>query len=186
MSILFEKLTRRMPLAARILMTPFRTQNVPPPMSSYVLDLPSTPVHIAFSPVKDTLVVLFAEGFCQIWNLRSATKKLKGVRGETKAADPVLVGTVKLFDPEDIIEARQICIDADARVVALGSKSTNGDCLIDNTGNVLTGMGVESIGRITLNGDGKIIAVNRNGSLLSTSTYSLNWSKSPTNILPCS
>lgn len=76
----------------KLLITPFRTQNVPPPMSSYHLDLPRTPIHVSFSQHEDALVVLFEDGNAQVWDLD--TKLPVGgssrLRGGGKVADPKL------------------------------------------------------------------------------------------------
>jgi elongator complex protein 1 len=166
-----ENMTDGERLVARILMTPFRTQNIPPPMSSYIIEVPSTPVHVAFSPVKDVMAVLLPEGRCQVWNLRSATKKLKGPRGSAKAADPVLVSTIRLFPSEEDVEPRQICIDIEGRIVALGSNATSGDCLMDRSGDIKKDMISDAIGRLALDGAGKVIAVTQNGSILSIGEF---------------
>ncbi|KAL4265189.1 Elongator complex protein 1 [Pleurotus pulmonarius] len=64
---------------SKILLTPFRMQNVPPPMSSFQLDFagnPSlhpvqVPVHAAFCTSKDILAVLWESGFVEVWNLNT-------------------------------------------------------------------------------------------------------------------
>ncbi|KAJ2918056.1 hypothetical protein MD484_g2395, partial [Candolleomyces efflorescens] len=71
--------------ASSILLTPFRTQNVPPPMSSHQLavkavsslDSPSSlykaknPVHVAFSADGDALACLWEDGLLQLWALNT-------------------------------------------------------------------------------------------------------------------
>ncbi|KAI0314583.1 IKI3 family-domain-containing protein [Amylostereum chailletii] len=63
-----------------ILLTPFRTQNVPPPMSSFQLAIqPSaaiskrTPVHMSFTALEDILAVLWDSGFVELWRLHTRT-----------------------------------------------------------------------------------------------------------------
>jgi len=67
-------------LQANIFLTPFRTQNIPPPMSSYRLSVPSpgilvsdkrTPIHASFSPTEDVLAVLWEVGYVELWNLQT-------------------------------------------------------------------------------------------------------------------
>jgi elongator complex protein 1 len=72
--------------SATILLTPFRTQNVPPPMSSCQLSLrvtsgtPSaaslchlslTPIYMSFSPTEDVTAFLWEKGRVEIWNLNT-------------------------------------------------------------------------------------------------------------------
>jgi elongator complex protein 1 len=70
-------------------MTPFRSQNVPPPMSSFKLVLPSAraPVHASFSSTDDTVAFLWESGLLQAWNLQTRLGP-----GPGKIMDPVKVG----------------------------------------------------------------------------------------------
>jgi elongator complex protein 1 len=95
-----------------MLLTPFRTQNIPPPMSSHQLALPSadatypsTPVHAAFSPDKDLIAVLYEHGFFRLWDLRTRLGPGKG-----KVMDPRLVHEESLKDNMDTtaVSYRQI------------------------------------------------------------------------------
>jgi elongator complex protein 1 len=76
----------------RLLITPFRTQNTPPPMSSYTISLPSTPVHVSVSNDEDALAVLLRDGRVQLWDLHTRLPGPKGskLRGGGKVAEPVL------------------------------------------------------------------------------------------------
>ncbi|KAJ7133724.1 pol II transcription elongation factor [Mycena crocata] len=63
---------------SKILLTPFRAQNVPPPMSSYQLALSSaqplsvrTPIHASLSPSMDTLALVWEFGYLELWDLRT-------------------------------------------------------------------------------------------------------------------
>ncbi|OCB85125.1 IkappaB kinase complex, IKAP component [Sanghuangporus baumii] len=75
------------------LITPFRTENVPPPMASYTLELyeAQTPIHVAFSPIGDYLAVLQHSGMVTLWNLRTRIGFSRG-----KAVDPVQLCMVEL------------------------------------------------------------------------------------------
>lgn len=73
--------------SANILLTPFRTQNVPPPMSSYQLLLsvfdplyttPRIPTYTAFSLNMDILAVLWESGYLQVSDLRTRLGPGKG------------------------------------------------------------------------------------------------------------
>ncbi|KAF8340348.1 IKI3 family-domain-containing protein [Cantharellus anzutake] len=83
-----------------ILITPFSTQNVPPPMSSYRIEvthpakLPFTtaPTHIALSHSADLLAVLHHDGGIGVWNLRTnltPPHMHKGNRKDYNVANPI-------------------------------------------------------------------------------------------------
>ncbi|WWD21132.1 hypothetical protein CI109_105613 [Kwoniella shandongensis] len=77
----------------RLLVTPFRTQNTPPPMSSYQLSLPSTPVHVSLSHIEDSAAILFSDGLVQVWDLNTRLPDPKSgsrLRGGGKVAEPKL------------------------------------------------------------------------------------------------
>ncbi|KAF7290054.1 polymerase II transcription elongation factor [Mycena chlorophos] len=74
---------------AKVLLTPFRTQNVPPPMSSFQLSLNQTrgvPVHLALSPLNETLALLWEDGHLELWDLHTRIKP-----GPGKIMDPTSV-----------------------------------------------------------------------------------------------
>jgi elongator complex protein 1 len=97
-------------LVENLLITPFRTQNVPPPMSTLTLALSSlstaaqrapteegaekgvngpranVPVHAALAAERDVLAVLWEDGRVGVWDLRT---RLGPGRG--KAVDPVML-----------------------------------------------------------------------------------------------
>ncbi|CAA7260510.1 unnamed protein product [Cyclocybe aegerita] len=78
-----------------ILLTPFRSQNVPPPMSSFQLSVspePSsswfcptstTPIYAAFAAEDDTLGILWEHGYVELWSLR-----MKLLPGPGKIMEP--------------------------------------------------------------------------------------------------
>ncbi|KAK1230942.1 putative elongator complex protein 1 [Marasmius sp. AFHP31] len=86
-----------------VLLTPFRSQNVPPPMSSHQLSLssPATPlpssassipVHATFSATSDTLAVLWETGYFELWSLRT---RLGPGRGKVLEPERVFSSSVK-------------------------------------------------------------------------------------------
>ncbi|KAG9098159.1 hypothetical protein FRC06_006747 [Ceratobasidium sp. 370] len=115
-----------------ILVTPFKLQNVPPPMSSFKLGLntlsgaPSSPlrpppVHLAFSPDSRLLGLLFPDQEIQVWDLGLRT----GLKG--KVADPRIVWCTQPSAPASsasLTRPRQIAL-SDSAVLVLGSDQTN-------------------------------------------------------------
>lgn len=104
---------------ASLLLTPFRTQNVPPPMSSCQLSVGLStssneilknraPRHAAFSLEGDHIAVLHASGHIQTWNLRTRIEFSR-----SKAMDPINVCEIdisNLLEGWDGLDARQICM----------------------------------------------------------------------------
>ena len=93
---------------ASVLLTPFRTQNVPPPMASHILPipyqngtqtfydthtLPLSPIHVSFFPHKDIMLLLWESGYHEIIDLQTRLGP-----GKEKVMDPV----TKYFVPEDV------------------------------------------------------------------------------------
>jgi elongator complex protein 1 len=119
-----------------VLLTPFRMQNVPPPMSSHQLTLRpspsaphrtlSTPSHLAFSSSEDILAVLWETGYVELWNLRT---RLEFGRGPVMAPELVWNGTL------DGVRFREICAwtnvpgGATARIAALGAENDGTEVL---------------------------------------------------------
>ncbi|KAJ1302839.1 hypothetical protein OPQ81_003142 [Rhizoctonia solani] len=103
-----------------ILLTPFKLQNVPPPMSSFKIDLSpnTTPVHLAFSADSQTLAVVYPNCFVQVWELAIRT----GTKG--KIASPKVIWESTLADGHnlttDLICPRQIALSGDS-ILILGS-----------------------------------------------------------------
>ncbi|KAJ8489069.1 hypothetical protein ONZ51_g3188 [Trametes cubensis] len=98
-----------------ILLTPFRSQNVPPPMASHTLSLqlppelqPSqqkrtpVPVHAAFAFTQDLLAILWEHGVIQVYDLQT---RLGPGRG--KVMDPVLVCSRSLSSAGSVRSFRQ-------------------------------------------------------------------------------
>ncbi|KAG8958698.1 hypothetical protein FRC03_008908 [Tulasnella sp. 419] len=93
-----------------ILMTPFRTQNVPPPMSSYKITRPaphlSPPVHISFAPNSDALSILYSSSHIELYKLNSTL-----VTPANPPANPIRFWEGQV---PDTIRARQILAWLDA------------------------------------------------------------------------
>ncbi|KAI0686278.1 Elongator complex protein 1 [Cytidiella melzeri] len=126
-----------------ILLTPFRTQNVPPPMSSYQLPLMAPqehvarqqsrlPVHLSFSPSRDVIIALWETGYAELTDFRT---RLGPGRGKVMDAVKLWAGLVSDADfvTSGTLEYRQILllsqesddhIDGSFTFAALGSNSS--------------------------------------------------------------
>ena len=119
---------------ASILLTPFRVQNIPPPLSSYQLTLrhsPSvplrTPCYVTFSPTEDMLAALWETGYVELWDLHT---RLEFCRGPVMT--PELIRNGPLFQGaifREIAVSTNAFGDAIARIVVLGSESNRRDVL---------------------------------------------------------
>ncbi|ELU39450.1 pol II transcription elongation factor [Rhizoctonia solani AG-1 IA] len=103
-----------------ILITPFKLQNVPPPMSSFKIDINSiaTPSHLAFSADSRSLAMVRADNSAQIWDLAIRT----GTKG--KIAQPKVTWEGALINGDsrtnDLVCPRQITL-SESSVIVLGS-----------------------------------------------------------------
>ncbi|KAK4687641.1 elongator complex protein 1, partial [Tremellales sp. Uapishka_1] len=103
----------------KLLITPFRTQNTPPPMSSYSLALPTTPTHVCFSSSSDRLSILFPNGLVQLWELNTRLPDPKSgsrLRGGGKVAEPVLLWEGRI---ESQAIPKQIALGEEGEVTVL-------------------------------------------------------------------
>ncbi|KAI0048587.1 IkappaB kinase complex, IKAP component [Auriscalpium vulgare] len=111
-----------------LLLTPFRTQNVPPPMSSFQLSLPSKPfilgpkqlslVYASFSPSSDALAALWEPGYVEIWALHT---RIGPGRGPVMAPSKMWSGVVEQQQQQNDTSARQ-----EFREVAFWTSSADG------------------------------------------------------------
>jgi elongator complex protein 1 len=102
----------------KILLTPFRTQNIPPPMSSHQLQLADTPTdasrgglflsqvppHISLSQSHDLLAAVWQEGHIMIWALQTRIKS-----GGGAAMNPILIWSANV--PE-LCYCRQVLVSS--------------------------------------------------------------------------
>ncbi|CED83780.1 IkappaB kinase complex, IKAP component [Phaffia rhodozyma] len=96
---------------ASLLITPFRTQNVPPPMSSNKIinshEMDSRkcipPIHVAYSPAQDILAQLYPSGAIELHSVR--TKLDRSVPGRAQVIEPVISFSL----PEEV-RARQVAL----------------------------------------------------------------------------
>ncbi|WVQ93259.1 hypothetical protein IAU59_000325 [Kwoniella sp. CBS 9459] len=105
----------------RLLITPFRTQNTPPPMSSYHLSLPSVPVHVNMSDSTDSLAILYSDGMVQVWDLNTRLPDPKSgskLRGGGKVAEPSLRDSTTL-KVEGKRAYKQIALGPEGKVAVL-------------------------------------------------------------------
>ncbi|KAF5365923.1 hypothetical protein D9758_006686 [Tetrapyrgos nigripes] len=128
----------------KLLLTPFRTQNIPPPMSSLQLALtPSTqpqypnfasrvPISSCFTASSDAIGVLWEEGSVEIWELNT---RLSPERGSALSPKKLYSWTV---DPQDLNNPRfrqLLLVDSDTSSgtmtgILLGSTANGKDCLV--------------------------------------------------------
>ena len=101
----------------QLLMTPFRCQNVPPPMSAYQIRLSGVPRHVAFSPMNEKVAVLYPDAQFQVFDLGTRIPRA-GTRGGGKLAEPkqVASGTLTSTTAKGW---KQILLDQDDDVVGL-------------------------------------------------------------------
>ncbi|CAE6477418.1 hypothetical protein ACGC1H_007622 [Rhizoctonia solani] len=105
-----------------VLLTPFKLQNVPPPMSSFKIDLSpnATPAHLAFSSDSRTLAVVRPNRSIQVWELAIRV----GTKG--KIACPKLIWENSLINghtgTNDLVCPRQIMLSGNS-ILVLGSDS---------------------------------------------------------------
>ncbi|WOO84954.1 Elongator complex protein 1 [Vanrija pseudolonga] len=116
----------------RLLVTPFRTQNVPPPMSSFQLSLPSQPVHVSVSPSDDSLAVLYASGLVQVWdlNVRLPEAGTSRLRHGGKVAEPKLRWEQSLAPTDGEFIAKRVCLSGTGQVAALFFGDGEGGALL--------------------------------------------------------
>ncbi|PPQ93843.1 hypothetical protein CVT25_013552 [Psilocybe cyanescens] len=119
--------------ASSILLTPFRSQNVPPPMSSYQLSVSpdlkfssptppaSIPIYVTFSPQNDAMGVLWEHGYVELWDL-----KMRLVPGPGKIMDPSKIYAGNVSDKMHT-HWRQLSLkfDGSYTLVALGTDRTS-------------------------------------------------------------
>ena len=136
-AILFSiQLTLVTSIVASILLTPFRMQNVPPPMSSHTLTLRpspsapqrtlSTPSYISFSPSEDILAVLWETGYVELWNLCT---RLEFGRGPVMTPELVWSGTLDGARFREIRAWTNVPGGATARIAVLGTEDGGTDVL---------------------------------------------------------
>ncbi|KAL0247662.1 hypothetical protein I308_103739 [Cryptococcus tetragattii IND107] len=161
----------------RLLLTPFRTQNTPPPMSSYHLTLPSTPVHACLSNWDDTAAAVFANGHVMVWKLNTRLPGPKGskLRGGGKVAEPVMDFERKVGDGERVF--RNLALGPGGKVAVLSLAAVRpAGATTEQSGRVnVFGKGVQDeeievesgVERILWTDKGSILVLNGQGRLYS-------------------
>ena len=148
-------------LSASLLVTPYRTQNVPPPMSSVTVAVEDagTPIHVSFSTVGDVMAVLHRKGVVSFWKMQTRL----GV-GKQKAIDPIRLCTIEENVREDgelrqiHIQAKPLCSDI-FRITTLASV---GECDIITVHKLSHGV-TERAGLIELPGIGGRLMTSETG-----------------------
>ncbi|KAH9042892.1 IkappaB kinase complex IKAP component [Lactarius deliciosus] len=119
-----------------VLLTPFRMQNVPPPMSSHRLTFRpspsapqgtmSTPSHLSFSSSEDILAVIWETGYVELWNLCTP---LEFGRGPVMTPELVWSGALHGARFREICAWTNIPGGATARIAAVGAENGGTDVL---------------------------------------------------------
>ncbi|KAL1687873.1 IKI3 family-domain-containing protein [Schizophyllum commune] len=113
---------------SQLLLTPFRIQNVPPPMSSHKLALQPAlgpPVHVAFGHIGDVVGVLYANGLVEFWDLHTRTTVGRG--------KPMVPERIASYEVKGGQDWRQIAIvqdGASTTVCCLGTAKDGKDILV--------------------------------------------------------
>ncbi|KAK0212323.1 pol II transcription elongation factor [Desarmillaria ectypa] len=114
-----------------ILLTPFRTQNVPPPMSSCRLavlpessQVSQVPIHVCFVHGSDMLAVLWETGYVEVWDLSTRLTPRGG-----KVMDPKRV-TCRTPPSAKPGSYRQVVLRSDGVLLLLGSDNGDGSDII--------------------------------------------------------
>ena len=147
-----------------LLITPFRTQNTPPPMASYTITLPATPIHVAMSDTTDSLSILYRNGLVQVWDLNTRVPDRKGskLRGGGKVAEPKLAWeqTAQM----DGLVGMSLAIGQQGQVAVLASGA--GKTQIVNLANGQENAVQEadaSVERVLFSSDGRLLSLNKAG-----------------------
>lgn len=124
-------------ILANVLLTPFRSQNVPPPMSSSQLSVLKSrshldhhtrvPTHISFSSPasSDFIGILWDAGFVELYSLKTRLGPGKG-----KVMDPTFASLVQVGGGQGA-SYRQLQIYGRSSVLAvLGTLANGVDCII--------------------------------------------------------
>lgn len=136
-------------ILATILLTPFRSQNVPPPLSSYQLNVspePSasrlvptvtTPIYITFSSEDDTIGILWEHGYVELWSLR-----IRLLPGDAKIMDPSKIwsGWVDRHDELSDLRSRQLAVktlDVAKGLYRVTTLSARHDLVVDYVSDIL-------------------------------------------------
>jgi hypothetical protein len=130
--IMILELQRLNNMIAAALLTPFRLQNVPPPMCTTRLDFRSndhvrrSPVSLALSYKEDIASVLWESGDLQLWNFNTRISSSKGPSMNPKLLWSGSVGD----DPANGCRQTMILYHSNGyRIVVLGSGMSNEDQL---------------------------------------------------------
>ncbi|KAJ6497417.1 pol II transcription elongation factor [Mycena sanguinolenta] len=146
---------------SKILLTPFRSQNVPPPMSSYQLAQPaqssSPPIHANLAPWSDTLALLWGSGYLELWSLQTRLGP-----GPRKIMDPsrTFAGVVG----KNNLRPRQVVLSTPDSVYLLGSSPAGHDLII-----------IADLGKDGTQDSTEVAMPSRNGRLVQTEGMAQVW-----------
>jgi hypothetical protein len=147
-------------ITEKLLLTPFRSQNVPPPMSAYHIDLPSVPVHISFSPIDDDLGILLNDGKYLVYKLNTRIPTA-GARGGGAISRPIQSGQ-GVLKSDSTTEWRQVILDGEGCVYGLGGSKHGEDLTATSTGTFILS---SSGGRLICDASGKARTMSETGDI---------------------
>jgi elongator complex protein 1 len=147
-----------------LLMTPFRTQNTPPPMASYTIALPATPIHVAMSDITDSLSVLYRNGLVQVWDLNTRVPDRKGskLRGGGKVAEPKLAWEQSA--QMDGLVGMSLAIGQEGQVAVLASGASKTQIFTLTNGQEIAVQEADAnVERVLFSSDGRLLSLNKAG-----------------------
>jgi elongator complex protein 1 len=147
-----------------LLITPFRTQNTPPPMASYTIALPATPIHVAMSDITDSLSVLYRNGLVQVWDLNTRVPDRKGskLRGGGKVAEPKIAWEQTAQMDGLVGMSLAIGQEGQVAVLASGAGKTHIVTLANGQENAVQEADA-NVERLLFSSDGRLLSLNKAG-----------------------
>ncbi|KAL1741747.1 IKI3 family-domain-containing protein [Schizophyllum fasciatum] len=163
---------------SQLLLTPFRIQNVPPPMASHTLALNSglgPPVDIAFGHAGDVVGVLYANGLVELWDLHTRRSVGRGKPMQPEKISSGEIGGASIWRQIGILQD-SVAEDTSSIVYCLGTTEDGADIVAssDLKGQTRSVIAPGSSGRLLSSGravtwqaqDGGLYSVTKEGSAL--------------------
>ncbi|KZV69787.1 IkappaB kinase complex, IKAP component [Peniophora sp. CONT] len=157
-----------------VLLTPFRTSNIPPPMSAHRLSLPhrAPPAHLSLSLSSDLLGLLWDDGKVLVYDLNT---RIKVARGEVDAMQPVKVFEGRIGGKEErSVRWREIGFVEEGKIAAIGMRDDRKEVYGvvstgEQQGDEVRLVELEGAGWAFVRGDGEGVEVHNEGKVLQLS-----------------